>query len=62
MSDNPTLVNDFKDVLTHISQLEHRILKVIEEKEKLINKNKILIKENKDLKKQLNDKVIDLKN
>jgi regulator of replication initiation timing len=62
MSDNPTLVNDFKDVLTHISQLEHRILKLVEEKEKLIKENKTLIKENKDLKKQLNDKLINLKN
>ncbi len=52
MSDNPTLVNDFKDVLTHISQLEHRILKLVEEKEKLIKENKTLIQENKDLKKK----------
>jgi len=49
MSKNPTLVNDFEDILTHMSQLEHRSLKLIDDKNKLIDDKNKLIDENKEL-------------
>ena len=55
MPKNPTLVNDFEDVLTHISQLEHKALKLTEEKALLIAENKELIKKNKALSKQIKE-------
>ena len=55
MPKNPTLVNDFEDVLTHISQLEHKALKLAEEKALLITENKELIEKNITLIKQLKE-------
>ena len=55
MPKNPTLINEFEDVLTHISQLEHKALKLAEEKSVLLLENKELIKKNKDLTKQLKE-------
>ena len=55
MPKNPTLVNGFEDVLTHISQLEHKALKLAEEKALLITENKELIEKNITLIKQLKE-------
>lgn len=55
MPKNPTLVNDFEDVLTHISQLEHKALKLADEKALLIKENKELIEKNNTLTKQLKE-------
>ena len=55
MPKNPTLVNEFEDVLTHISQLEHKALKLAEEKALLIVENKELIEKNNSLLKQLKE-------
>lgn len=55
MSKNPTLVNDFEDILTHVSQLEHRSHKLIDEKNKLIDENKELIEKNINLQNKLKE-------
>lgn len=55
MPKNPTLVNEFEDVLTHISQLEHKALKLAEEKSLLIAENKELIEKNNTLLKELKE-------